>query len=492
MPLNDLSLDELNEMADTAATLCRVGNDLVNSGLTPVFDLSPGQAVTIRLDAVMPEAPGQATKEDVDATFARIDALNARVDAHMEKQIARHDAQDAAPRIGTGMMDFIKKAVAGEYDYLPTYTPKFSKSTDALPPRDWPEGEEHQVAEIYARNRIQTPYYDPSYEASKATGRRVVDVRAYVTAHLYPLCDQHLERLRSETPSTEAALSEPAPEPVEVPPADEGPAGGDPQSSAVPSSAVAVALPPPGATEAPPPPQAAEAAAVGAAEDSGGGQQAAAAPSPAAPAAQTEDRAPVPGSASALAASAAAVRNNAWTPEEDARLIEVVVMGMQRLGLGKYAAIRAAAEELGRPVPGTEFRCKNALRARLEDALAAAPPSPEAAPVADGDTAAEGATPAAVQADNGSFVADPVTAHLMALTDKGGWTLDRDLELMELSIAGWAPNEIALQIQMQAGAIKPRFDALTGLYTDGNDKKQRRFSREAVFEALTRLAGKAA
>lgn len=79
----------------------------------------------------------------------------------------------------------------------------------------------------------------------------------------------------------------------------------------------------------------------------------------------------------------------------------------------------------------------------------------------------------------------------MALPEDGGWTLDRDATLMELSIAGWQPNEIALEVGMRADQIKVRFDALTGLYLDANRKPVRRFAREDVMAALNRLSAAA-
>lgn len=320
------------------------------------------------------------------------------------------------------------------------------------------------------------------------------------------------------TAPTEAAPPEPALDPVDAPLVPGEVTEGAPISADAQSSSDDAAAPPPTAPEASPPPLAKAASPEGEAE-SGGGQVVAAAEPPAAP---------VPGSASALAASTLnSFGQSAWTEAEDTRLVALVVAGIVGLGLTKTAAMRAAAEELARPEAGTAFRCHTKLKARLADALAAAqaakaeaeellavqrdieradrpafivahgseatlPPDLDArsreAAIAHGNL-----YPAEPVLDRpASFIADPVTAWLMGLTDKGGWTLDRDLELMELSIAGWAPNEIALQLQMQANAIKPRFDTLTGLYQDDDGKKARRFTREDVYAALQRLAGKAA
>lgn len=352
MPLNDLSLEELIEMADVAATLCRVGNDLVANGITPTFDLSPGQAVAIRLDAVMPDAPAQK----------------------IEWRLANY-------------------------------------------------------------------------------------------AH-------------DNTPSPEDAQPEPAPAPEETPLAAGDTASGAPIPSTTEQSAAGLPEPtPPAASEPQDDPQ--PVAAV--AEGSGGGAAYGSGSIP--PAAAHQDK----------------LLPAIWTDAEDARLIEIVVTRI-RIGETKKAAIAMAASELGRPEAGTAFRAHHKLKARIDAALTAAameqaatePLEDNPFPVQEG-AAGEGTTPSAAQPlAPVSFAADEVTSHLMALPDKGGWTVERDHELMELSIAGWQPNEIALQLQVQANLVKPRFDALTGLYEDPTGKKIRRFTREAVFAALSRLAGKAA
>ena len=288
-----------------------------------------------------------------------------------------------------------------------------------------------------------------------------------------------------DTPSPEAAQPQPALAPEETPLAAGDTAGGAPIPSATEQSAPGLPEPtPPAASEPQDDPQ--PVAAV--AEGSGGGEAVAAAGSPAAPAA-------VPG-----AAHQDRLLPASWTEEEDADLVRLVAFGIAKMGLTKGAAIRAAAKGIGRPEQGSAFRLHHKLKPRLDAALTEAAmgqaqteiPEDKPFPVQEG-AAGEGATPPAAQPPAPvSFAADEVTSHLMALPDKGGWTVDRDLELMELSIAGWQPNEIALQLQVQANLVKPRFDALTGLYDDATGKKVRRFTREAVFAALSRLAGKAA
>jgi hypothetical protein len=383
MPLNDLSLEDLTEISGHLVTLETAGRDLVDAGLAPRFDLTPGEAVTI-------------------TTSFRMPAIE-------------------SPKIKT----------------------------------DW-------------------RYFEAEPEEDG------------LTLSLRAILDE-----ASETPSTEAAPPEPAPEPVE-PPAAVQSAGGTP--SAAPSRSDDETPSPPGVAEATPPPLAKAASSEGAA-DSGGGQPVMAAATPSAASFRT---------ASALAGGqpGSSFASPAWTPEEEARLIDLVVSGVTRLGLTKMAAIASAAQELGRGVEGVKSRCYNQLKSRLDAALAASQghpppppeptPSPEAAPTpADGDAAVGGHSSEPAPAPEPGAAVQPIandlTGHLMALPDKGGWTLARDRELMDLSIMGWQPNEIGLELQVQANLVKARFDALTGLYEDANGKKVRRFTREAVFDALTRL-----
>jgi hypothetical protein len=316
------------------------------------------------------------------------------------------------------------------------------------------------------------------------------------------IASQHVKTLSPEAAPDavgEAVPSEPAPVPEEPPPATvQSPAGGtlsydqedeiderafasaDPSRSDVPDSLPKVADVSEGAAE------------------SGGGQAMAAADPPPAPTVETT--APAVGTHERTFGGAAM-----WTDEEDAHLIDLVASGVSGLGLSKSAAIRAAAAELGRPEAGTAFRCHHKLKDRIALALLSQTPPPEPTPAPEIDLGAavnaalahrthpdleREATLATLHKLDpvADPVADPVTAHLMALPDKGGWTVARDLELMELAMKGWKFNEIALQLTMQANLVQPRFDMLTGLYVDANDKKVRRFSREAVFEDLTKLA----
>lgn len=407
MPLNEMSLEELEQLSERLNALREVGRQLEACTYEPTFNLTPGQLATITLPFAMPEAPGQATKADVQRIEAKLD-LCLELSAETEMPTPSPEA-----------------------------APDLTHPGEADPARSVPE---------------------------------------------------------------------------ETPPAAEGLAGGSLSAvseadagDAAPSGATASVSLAPAASHA-----------EDAAEGGGGAVMAAAIPPAAAPPASVPG--PVPGSASALAASSfRGLGAPGWTEEEDQRLIALVVTGVVQLGKTKMAAIADAAQELNRPHDGVKSRCYGKLKDRLTVALTAVAmkqaqtetPSPEI-PEPDmepGQREAEIVVNAAASIegqlaetsptrDPASFTADPVTSHLMSLPEKGafggGWTLERDLELMELSIAGWQPNEIALQLTVQANLIKPRFDMLTGIYEDANGKKVRRFSREAVFAALQRLTGKAA
>lgn len=232
-------------------------------------------------------------------------------------------------------------------------------------------------------------------------------------------------------------------------------------------------------------PVSAEQSAPQGAAESGGGQAVAAAHPPAAPA---------PGSASAMAAQAGQWAG-AWTDAQDAVVVDAMATA-QIAGTPKADALHLVASKLGRSFKAVEQRAyriggkirAEAVRRATVQAQTETPEIPAATPsLGQGDAAVGGHSPAAVQS------ADPLTTHLRGMTDKGGWSLARDLELMELSCEGWQPNEIALQLTMQANAIKPRFDALTGLHDDPvTGKKARRWTREEVLGALLVMAGKVA
>lgn len=74
MPLNDLSLAQLKELADDLASLAKVGQSL--APLNPMFDLTPGQPTRITLDQVMPEVSALSDLDQWRAIEAAIRSSN--------------------------------------------------------------------------------------------------------------------------------------------------------------------------------------------------------------------------------------------------------------------------------------------------------------------------------------------------------------------------------------------------------------------------------
>lgn len=189
-----------------------------------------------------------------------------------------------------------------------------------------------------------------------------------------------------------------------------------------------------------------------------------------------------------------------WTQQEDIDLIARVVLMMQT-GIAKGAAIATVAADMGRPYEGTRFRLGNKLADDFAAALAAAAktqaqsapkvteaeptPQPRPVPTEAAKAAAPVPTPAPAKTAPPS---DALDFHLSHLSNTDSWNTTHDIELLELTINGWDIPSIAMQMQIGSREIKARFDLLTGLYTDAQDKKARRFKREDVLAALTKRA----
>lgn len=202
-----------------------------------------------------------------------------------------------------------------------------------------------------------------------------------------------------------------------------------------------------------------------------------------------------PGSASALAA--ASTKPAPWTEDEDDRAITAYVASIMS-GCNLTEATLQTADAVSRPFSGTQFRLRNKLadrvKAALSDAATAkapeipAPPEPAEGPEpADGESSegqADSAAPPVVPDD-------ALTAHLKRLPRKDSWSLEADLELARLSVeSGWGMQDIAVEFGMDAGEVKARWDALTGLHRDKTtDKLQRAFASADVLDALRRMQG---
>lgn len=361
MPLNELRLSELRDLAVTLTALEDVGSQMQTAGLDPVFDLTPGRGVRITTTFVMPGLAGEGG--------VTLPTMAARIVA-MQRPVA-----DSLARPDDGLMD-----------------------------------------------RIMDAFRDIA----------------------------------------------PGPVPAEPEPAD--PSRSDDADGPSPTLAASEDQ-----------------------ADSDGGQATAAVNTPPVATHVSEgtvyvgdtSKAPTPGSASAMAAQSLAWAG-AWTEEQDALLIDALAQARID-GTPKGDVFRAMAEKLGRTFKAVEqrgYRLTARVNAEEHRKRAEAPESEPDTPSADAAAAhADEMADAAVQA------ADDLTSHLAALTDKGGWSLQRDTDLMELSIAGWPAGDIALELGMQDAAIKPRFDTLTGLHEDeATGKKVRRWTREQVLDGLKALA----
>lgn len=214
------------------------------------------------------------------------------------------------------------------------------------------------------------------------------------------------------------------------------------------------------------------------------------------PTADLAARPPVPGSASALAAL------TVWSDAEDARLIQITV-GAMIAGAPKVAAIRAAAEDLGRPFSGAQSRLYGRLKTTFEVALReaearknhadpipapAAPSSSPAAGASDGGAVSPAAPvapdddpqePAPIAATKAPL--SPIEAHLFALPAKGGWTMARDFNLLSLAEDGWKQAEIAEDMGLDARQVQDRWDKLSGFNAE---TKVRRWTRAELIAAL--------
>jgi hypothetical protein len=69
-------------------------------------------------------------------------------------------------------------------------------------------------------------------------------------------------------------------------------------------------------------------------------------------------------------------------------------------------------------------------------------------------------------------------ASIAAASQRDGWDLATDAELMRLAVAGWPMGDLATELGRDVRAVKARFDVLTA---------NRRFRRDFVAERLADL-----
>lgn len=164
-----------------------------------------------------------------------------------------------------------------------------------------------------------------------------------------------------------------------------------------------------------------------------------------------------------------------WTDDEDARLVTEVANRMVIDRMTKGAAIAEVAAMLGRPKDGSEYRLNTKLKQDLSAALgalrAAEPPTAPIAPTL---------SPIAA-------TLSPIEEHLLAMPTKGGWTLEMDMDLLQLAENGWAIPEIATELGKDGKAVAERFDLLTGY---DRETKTRKWKRADLLAAAKEWAGK--
>jgi|GEM_PF-7038321 len=199
-----------------------------------------------------------------------------------------------------------------------------------------------------------------------------------------------------------------------------------------------------------------------------------------------------PGSASAMANAHAQL----WSLAEDQLAVEVVAAALHS-GQTQSVGIRNVQVELGRTFEAVRFRVKSKLLERIDREVLRLRNAEALAETAANVQLADALTAATVAPDphlpEPPADADPLTAHLLSLPRKDGWTVQRDLDLALLSVEnGWGSQDIAVDLGLDTRAVQQRWDALTGLFRDAVTGKQaRRFSGRDVLTRLQTLAEQA-
>lgn len=180
-----------------------------------------------------------------------------------------------------------------------------------------------------------------------------------------------------------------------------------------------------------------------------------------------------------------------WTEGEDAQLVDLVAHGIVIEGKTKGASICAAAATLNRPVDGTGWRCNTKLKDRLASRIVdLRGPQPSAMAAAEVSAPADTAE---VRPDALLLTAElsPIEKYLLDMPTKGGWTMEADLELLELSEIAWSIPEIATQMGKDGKAIADRFDLLTGFDRETKARKWKRADLLVAARAWTAKASPA-
>ena len=156
-----------------------------------------------------------------------------------------------------------------------------------------------------------------------------------------------------------------------------------------------------------------------------------------------------------------------WSADEDAQAVR-----LKRAG----CTVGEIASALGRSNQAVSIRVYTTLRGRLRE------PTPEGlAPAHEGAAPLTGED-AVVTCPAALRPIDALASHLTGLPRANGWSIDRDIELLDLALLGWPEFEVALEVGVTSRDLKDRFDLLTN---------KRMFKRDAVLGGLRALAGSA-
>ena len=452
MNLSSLSLNDLRYAQNVLEILKVSGAIASDGGLEPFFDLTPGQPVTMTLGTLFEAEPAIArATADVPPPAPPVGLAS--------------QTEDFGPRLGWDELDrevYLTGYTGGAHDLG-----AWGELTLLARGSGGTEFRSYRAVEPWRDILDNNPLY---------TEEPFVRIRDPETGWTADLPIEPLPEAAVAGDTVEVAGGLIPPQPV---PGEDGGEGGEDTPAAEPEqpelpAVVEVAL-----------------SAAPAAGDADGGSGASAPPVAATEAPDAID--PPPLSASGVSGQARPVAPPAtltdkfkpafWTADEDAKAIRIAADVYAKDGSIKDAAT-AVSTALGRPFEGTKFRLLNKLK------------DPIAAELAQRRSAAirrETASTPAPQ-DDAPLVAippqgsDALTVHLLGMTRKGGWTIERDEQLISLAVMGWKPPEIATELGLSSARdVSLRFDLLTGLTDTLDGTKKRSFERDAVLAKLTQL-----
>ena len=181
----------------------------------------------------------------------------------------------------------------------------------------------------------------------------------------------------------------------------------------------------------------------------------------------------------------ASAQRSSWSEADVDLAVNVVVEAMRR-GRPKVEAFRTVADKVGRNEQAVTKYVSRHLLARIDAELLR---------LADEDALLRHGVkpndlPAAAVSDN-TDSSYPLTIHLISLSEKDGWTVNRDFELTRLAVeSGWPMADIALDLGLDSKLVKQRWDLLTGSHEDPKTGKTvRRYAGRDVLACLQQMVG---